>query len=88
MFCLLCAAYTENKNFVVALMTIGITCCGGMFCGFLANHIDLAPNFAGTLVAMTNTIATIPGIVVPVIVGLLTHNNVSLRNLSIIIKRL
>lgn len=48
-----------------------------MFCGFLSNHIDIAPNYAGTLVAITNTVATIPGIVVPVFVGKLTETDVS-----------
>lgn len=48
-----------------------------MFCGFLSNHIDIAPNFAGTLMALTNTVATIPGIVVPVFVGQLTAVDVS-----------
>lgn len=58
-------------------MGIGITAIGGMFCGFLGNHIDLAPNFAGTLMALTNTAATLPGIIVPVFVGQITHGNVS-----------
>ncbi|KAL7304111.1 hypothetical protein TKK_0003569 [Trichogramma kaykai] len=75
MFCLLGASYVSDKNVAVALMTIGITCIGGMYCGFLANHIDLAPNFAGTLVAITNTIATIPGFVVPIFVGYITKGN-------------
>jgi ACS family sodium-dependent inorganic phosphate cotransporter len=59
----------------VLLMTIAITSVGGMFAGFLGNHIDIAPNFAGTLMALTNTAATIPGIVVPIFVGWLTHGN-------------
>ncbi|XP_058804926.1 sialin isoform X2 [Phymastichus coffea] len=69
MFCLLGVSYASDKNTVVALMTIAITCIGGMYCGFLANHIDIAPNYAGTLVALTNTVATIPGFVVPIFVG-------------------
>jgi ACS family sodium-dependent inorganic phosphate cotransporter len=76
MFCLLGVSYVSDKNVAVALMTIGVTCIGGMYCGFLANHIDLAPNFAGTLIAITNTVATIPGFVVPIFVGNLTHGNV------------
>ncbi|OXU17964.1 hypothetical protein TSAR_015803 [Trichomalopsis sarcophagae] len=75
MFCLLGASYATDKNVTVLLMTIGVTCIGGMYCGFLANHIDLAPNFAGTLVALTNTVATIPGLVVPIFVGKLTKDN-------------
>lgn len=58
-------------------MAIGITTIGGMFCGFLSNHIDIAPNYAGTLMAITNTSATLPGIIVPVFVGVMTHGNVS-----------
>ena len=76
MFCLLGVSYVSDKNVAVALMTIGITCIGGMYCGFLANHIDIAPNFAGTLVAITNTIATIPGLIVPIFVGYITHGKV------------
>ncbi|KAL0821560.1 hypothetical protein ABMA28_005012 [Loxostege sticticalis] len=74
--CLLALCYIGcNRGAAVALMTIGVTSIGGMFCGFLSNHIDIAPNFAGTLMAMTNTVATIPGIVVPIFVGVLTHGN-------------
>ena len=48
-----------------------------MFCGFLSNHIDIAPNFAGTLMALTNTAATVGGIFVPIFVGYVTKGNVS-----------
>lgn len=58
-------------------MTIAVMSIGGMYCGFLSNHIDIAPNYAGTLMAITNTVATIPGIVVPVFVGNLTQADVS-----------
>lgn len=81
--CLLALCYIGcNRAAAVALMAIAITCIGGMFCGFLSNHIDIAPNFAGTLMAITNTVATLPGIVVPIFVGYLTHSNVSYSNLN------
>ncbi|CAH0720449.1 unnamed protein product, partial [Brenthis ino] len=74
--CLLCLCYAGGaRALAVALTAVGVTAIGGMFCGFLSNHIDIAPNFAGTLMALTNTIATIPGIVVPIFVGYLTHGN-------------
>ncbi|XP_038222637.1 sialin [Zerene cesonia] len=74
--CLLGLCYIGcNRIGAVALTALGVTCIGGMFCGFLSNHIDIAPNFAGTLVAITNTVATIPGIVVPLFVSALTHGN-------------
>lgn len=61
-------------------MSVGIVAMGAMFSGFLSNHIDIAPNFAGTLVALTNTAATLPGIVVPLFVGFVTHGNVRILN--------
>ncbi|XP_013140918.1 PREDICTED: sialin [Papilio polytes] len=74
--CLLALCYVGcARGAAVALTALGVTCIGGMFCGFLSNHIDIAPNFAGTLMALTNTVATIPGIVVPIFVGILTHGN-------------
>ena len=66
-----------QRTVAVILMGIAITSIGGMFSGFLSNHIDLAPNFAGTLMAITNTFATLPGIIVPIFVGQITHGNVS-----------
>lgn len=78
MICLIQVSYIGcDRTKAVILMTIAVTCIGGMYSGFLANHIDIAPNFAGSLVATTNFIATIPGFVVPVFVGQLTHGNVS-----------
>lgn len=62
-------------NFIIDQLT-GITSIGGMFCGFLSNHIDIAPSYAGTLMALTNTAATLPGIIVPIFVGEITHGNV------------
>lgn len=77
MLCLIQVSYVGcDRTKTVVLMTIAVTCIGGMYSGFLANHIDIAPNFAGSLMAVTNFFATIPGFVVPVFVGQLTHGNV------------
>lgn len=71
----------ENIFCFFFLLYVGITSIGGMFCGFLSNHIDIAPTYAGTLMALTNTAATLPGIIVPLFVSEITHGNV--KNLSI-----
>lgn len=85
MFCLIGVSYVGcNRTLAVTLMTIGVTCIGGMYSGFLSNHIDIAPNFAGTLVAITNCVATIPGFVVPIFVGKLTHGNVSVYGAMVV----
>lgn len=81
--CLLALCYIGcQRTLAVILMGIGITSIGGMFCGFLSNHIDIAPNYAGTLMALTNTAATLPGIIVPLFVGAITHGNVSVIIIS------
>uniref|UniRef100_A0A1I8QB07 Major facilitator superfamily (MFS) profile domain-containing protein n=1 Tax=Stomoxys calcitrans TaxID=35570 RepID=A0A1I8QB07_STOCA len=74
--CLLILCYIGCKHTAaVVIMSVGIVAMGGMFSGFLSNHIDIAPNYAGTLVALTNTVATLPGIIVPLFVGYITKGN-------------
>ena len=76
--CLIGVTYVGcNTDLAVALLTLGTMFVGGMYSGFLSNHIDIAPPFAGTLMGITNTFATIPGIIVPSFVGYMTHGNVS-----------
>lgn len=83
--CLLILCYIGCQHTAaVTIMTIGIIAMGGMFSGFLSNHIDIAPNYAGTLVALTNTAATIPGIIVPLFVGFITKGNQTIEAWRII----
>ena len=44
--------------------------------GYGINHLDIGARYAGVLMAITNTAATIPGIVSPYVVGLLTNKKV------------
>ncbi|KAK3872158.1 hypothetical protein Pcinc_022759 [Petrolisthes cinctipes] len=74
--CLIGVTYVGcNTDLAVALLTLGTMFVGGMYSGFLSNHIDIAPPFAGTLMGISNTFATIPGIIVPSVVGYVTHGN-------------
>jgi MFS family permease len=41
--------------------------------GFLVNHLDIGPRYAGVLMGLTNTIGTIPGILAPIITGLIVQ---------------
>lgn len=58
-------------------MTIAIVTSGAVYCGYFINHIDIAPNYAGILMAVTNTVATVPGILVPILVGRLVEKDVN-----------
>jgi len=40
---------------------MGLMACNS--CGHLANHLDVAPNYSAITFGISNTIATIPGII-------------------------
>uniref|UniRef100_A0A3P8RQ50 Sialin n=1 Tax=Amphiprion percula TaxID=161767 RepID=A0A3P8RQ50_AMPPE len=62
---LVAAGYT-GCNYILAVMSAS---------GFNINHLDIAPSYAGILLGVTNTFATIPGMVGPVIARDLTKHN-------------
>ncbi|XP_063843132.1 putative inorganic phosphate cotransporter [Scylla paramamosain] len=63
-----------DRTSTIALFTLATTLQGGIYTGFLINHIDIAPNFAGTLFGITNALGTIPSWVGPITTGALTKN--------------
>ncbi|KAL7676387.1 hypothetical protein ACOME3_002641 [Neoechinorhynchus agilis] len=63
----------QNKFLAVALLTIGQGLYGVAWgAGFMVNANDLAPPIAGIVFGISNTLATIPGIIVPHVAGFLT----------------
>lgn len=58
---------------IYILLILAVAFDGGTYAGFQINHVDLSPNFAGTLQGITNTAACIPGIISPYITGVLTE---------------
>jgi len=42
----------------ISFMTVGLSFCGFQYNGFLVNHLDLAPPFAGLLMGIGNAIGT------------------------------
>lgn len=85
MVCLMTVGFnTEKRIFSVVLLTIAVTSLGAMYSGFMTNHIDIAPHFAGTLIAITNFFATIPGIIVPPIVGAIVDDNAPIYGWKIV----
>lgn len=73
---LVAAGYTGcNYTLAVTFLTISSSLGGVSASGFNINHLDIAPSYAGILLGITNTFATIPGMVGPVIARSLTANN-------------
>ena len=56
---------------VVIILMCAVGCAGLGWSSFLVNHLDIAPNFADILLGITNTTATLPGIMAPYVVGVL-----------------
>lgn len=70
---LVAAGYTGcNYTLAVTFLTISSALGGVSASGFNINHLDIAPSYAGILLGITNTFATIPGMVGPVIASALT----------------
>lgn len=73
---LVAAGFTGcNYTLAVTFLTISSSLGGVSASGFNINHLDIAPSYAGILLGITNTFATIPGMVGPVIARSLTANN-------------
>ncbi|CAB3261000.1 unnamed protein product [Arctia plantaginis] len=67
-----------NATLVVGLLTVVVGLNAGHYTGFLLVHIDMAPNFAGTMMGITNFFANIIGIIAPLIAGLILQDETDL----------
>lgn len=54
---------------VVILFTLAVGFLGNFYPGLKVNALDLSPNYAGSLMALTNGIGGLTGIGVPPLVG-------------------
>lgn len=59
----------DTVVWAIVLLTIAVGTNAGTYCGFMANHMDLSPNYAGLLMGITNGIANILSILGPLFVG-------------------
>lgn len=72
---LILAGFTGcNHSLSVAAIIIAVGLSGLASSGYAVNHLDLAPSHAGTLMGLTNAVATIPGFAGPQVVGALTQH--------------
>ncbi|XP_046615491.1 sialin [Neodiprion virginianus] len=71
---MMCAAFIMTPVSVILCITIAIGLGGLSWVGFSVNHLDIAPQHASVLMGFGNTIATVPGIVSPIITGYIVQN--------------
>ncbi len=63
---------------VICLLTLGIGLSGLQYPGWVTNYMDIAPEFAGPILGIGQTISCLAGMLCPVVMGLLTPT-VSIR---------
>ncbi|XP_065202241.1 putative inorganic phosphate cotransporter isoform X2 [Planococcus citri] len=68
---------TTDATTAVFLLTLAVALDGAIFSGFITNHVDLSPNFCGTLMGITNSLANITSILGPLFVGWIVENSES-----------
>lgn len=70
------AAYLLEPVGTVLCITIAVGLGAFAWSGFAVNHLDIAPQHASILMGISNTFATIPGIVSPFLTGLIVQTKV------------
>ncbi len=68
---LLIVGEVESVWLAITIMTIGNALGAFVVGGFVVNHMDIAQKYAGTLMGITNTAGTIPGIIGVFVSGLI-----------------
>ncbi|XP_060073733.1 sialin-like [Ylistrum balloti] len=68
-------ATCEKRDMAVIFLSIAVMFTGLSRAAYVVNHVDFAPMYAGVLYGITNTAATVPGMVAPIVAGALTPND-------------
>jgi len=63
-----------NRILIVSAVVFSIGSSAVAWSGIAVNHLDLAPIYAGTLMGLTSTLATVAGFLGPEVVGALTYH--------------
>ncbi|KHN82704.1 Sialin [Toxocara canis] len=66
-----------STNFVILSIIISIGLGGLPWSAFSVNHLDLAPQYAGHLMGLSNTVATLPGMISPLTVGAIVSEHLA-----------
>uniref|UniRef100_A0A6P7G0X8 Inorganic phosphate cotransporter isoform X1 n=1 Tax=Diabrotica virgifera virgifera TaxID=50390 RepID=A0A6P7G0X8_DIAVI len=73
---IMAASYSGcDRYLTVAMFTVAMGFMGPFYCGMKVNALDLAPNYAGTLMAIVNGIGAFTGIIAPYLAGALTEDH-------------
>lgn len=69
------ALFGDDPTISVTIFTCSLFFNGAVTAGYLANGLDIAPNFSGTIFGMANTLSSLGGWISTFMVATLTHEN-------------
>ncbi len=69
MIFLLSTTFTTNISVIVTFIVLSVSSGGIAMSGYLPNTLDIAPQFGSIILGISNTFATIPGMVSPALSG-------------------
>ncbi|XP_070162649.1 putative inorganic phosphate cotransporter isoform X2 [Polyergus mexicanus] len=75
---------TDDITWAIVILTVAVGLNAGSLCGYQINHIDLSPNFAGTMMSITNCFATITAIIAPLICSLIVPDESNVYQWNIV----
>lgn len=73
------------KGLAIALLALGVSLSGFQYSGFLINHMDIAPAYAGILFGISNSAGATMGFISPAVVGLITEKVGKRKNITLYI---
>jgi len=71
--CMMLAAFFLHPAASITFITIGVALASFAYSSFSVNYLDIAPQFAGVLMGICNSFATVGGIVSPILTGYIVH---------------
>lgn len=80
MIFLLLAGYFANPSVVLLCLTLSVGLGAFSISGYMANPLDIAPQFSSIIIGMSNTFATVPGLISPILTGYIVTTPVSICN--------
>ncbi|KAJ8923285.1 hypothetical protein NQ315_001842 [Exocentrus adspersus] len=64
---------STDNILTITLLVVAVGCAAGTFSGYMVNHIDLSPNYAGTLLGMCNTVSNVFSLLAPLFLDAVIH---------------
>lgn len=65
-----------HQTLAVFWLCVCVGCNSAVYSGFQGNHMEIAPNYAGTLMGITNMVGNFAGFITPYVAGSIVQGNV------------